>query len=151
MKRFDFKLEPLYDYRQQIEDICKKEFSAANARLDDEEVKLEKLREVYRSSSAEIDEMKVKGASMDEITRYYDYLIRIKGHIAGQEKVIVEFRSALEVRRGELHEASKNKRVVEIMREKSLGAHLKEMNRLELKIDDDMAVSRFKRGAGYEV
>ena len=151
MKKFDFKLEPLYDYRQRIEDICKKEFSAANARLDDEEVKLEKLREVYRSSSAEIDEMKEKGSSMDEIALYYNYLISIKRHIADQEKVIVEFRKALEAKRGELHEASRNKRVVEIMKEKSLGAHLKEMNRLELKIADDMAVSRFKRGAGYEV
>lgn len=151
MKKFDFKLEPLYDYRQQIEDICKKEFSAANARLDEEEVKVKRLRDVYRSSSDEIDEMKANGSSMDEITRHYDYLISIKGHIAEQEKVIVEFRSALEVRRAELHEASKNKRVVEIMREKSLDAHSKEMNRLELKTADDMAVSRFKRGAGHEL
>lgn len=151
MKKFDFKLEPLYDYRQRIEDICRKEFSAANARLDEEDVKLEKLKEVYRSSSSEIDEMKEKGASMDEISLYYNYLIGIKKHIAGQEKVIVEFRNALEVKRGELHEASKNKRVVEIMKEKSLNAHMTEMNRQELKIADDMAVSRFKRGAGYEV
>jgi len=151
MKKFDFKLEPLYDYRQRIEDICKKEFSAASARLDDEEAKLEKLRDEYRSASRELDGVKEKGAAMNEITMYYDYLVRIKGHIAGQEKVIVEFRAALEVKRGELHEASKDKRVVEIMKEKSLDLHRQEMNRLELKIADDMAVSRFKRGAGYEV
>lgn len=151
MKRFDFKLEPLYDYRKRIEDISKREFGSASARLDDEEVKLGKLREVYRASCAEIDGMKEKGSAMDEIALYYDYLIGLKRHIAEQEGVIAEFRRALEVKRGELHEASKNKRVVEIMKEKSLGAHLREMNRLEIKIADDMAVSRFKRGAGYEV
>lgn len=150
MKKFTFKLEPLYDYRQRIEDICKKEFNSASARLDDEEGKLEKLRDAYKSSSAEIDEMKERGASMQDITLYYDYLIGMKRHIADQEKVIAEFRKVLEAKREELSEASKDKRVVEIIREKSLGAHLKEMNRLELKGDDDMAVSRFKRGAGYE-
>jgi len=151
MKKFAFKLEPLYDYRHRIEEVCKKEFGVAASKLDEEEVKLAKLREVYNSSAIELDRMKETGASMDDISLHYDYLIGIKTYIVEQEKVIVEFRQALETRRSALSEASKEKRVVEIMKEKSLRAHLKEMNRLELKIDDEMAVSRFKRGVGYDV
>jgi len=151
MKKFAFKLEPLYDYRHRIEKVCKKAFGEAASKLDEEEVKLARLREVYNSSAIELDRMKETGASMDDISLHYDYLIGIKTHIVEQEKIIAEFRQVLEIKRTALREASKDKRVVEIMKEKSLGAHLREMNRLELKIDDDMAVSRFKRGAGYDV
>lgn len=150
MKKFAFKLEPLYDYRQRLEEICKKEFGSAHRRLDDEELKLKALREAYGSSSGELDRMKEKGSCMEDVTMYCQYLMEIKRHIAAQEKAIAECRKALEAKRAELAEASKSKKAVEIMKEKSISSYYEEFNRQEQKLADDMAVSRFGRGAGYE-
>ncbi|MFQ5737285.1 MAG: flagellar export protein FliJ [Thermodesulfobacteriota bacterium] len=150
MKKFVFKLEPLYDYRQRMEDICKKELGAATAKFEEEELKLRRLTEQYRASSEEIDALKERGAPMEEISLYYSYLLGVKGYIAGQEKVLAEFRKELDRKRGELMEASKSRKVVEIMKDRSISSHTERENRQEQKTADDMAVSRFKWRVGYE-
>ncbi len=150
MKKFVFRLEPLYDYRQKMEDACKKEFGAALSKVEEEEFKLRMLRDQHRSASDEIDRLKEQGASMDEITLYYSYVIGVKEYIKAQEKIIAEFRQALEEKRVELGEASKGRRAVEIIKEKSLEAHLADMNRQEQKNTDDINVNRFRWSAGYE-
>lgn len=150
MKKFVFKLEPLYEYRQRLEEVCKKEFRTANARLDEEESKLAKLHDAYSASSGEIDAMKEKGAPVEELALYYTYLTGLRNHIKGQEKIIAEFRTVLDRKRAELMEASRSKRVVEIMKEKSVDSYVEDLNRQEQKVADDMAGSRYARGAGYE-
>ncbi|MBI5643100.1 MAG: flagellar export protein FliJ [Deltaproteobacteria bacterium] len=150
MNKFVFKLEPLYDYRQRLQEICQKEFGEAQRKLDEEEAKLETLREVYRKASSDIDGLKEKGARFDEIDLYYSYATGLKKHISDQDKLIKRTRQALEVKRGELLEASKKKKVIEVMKEKSLNSYIETSNKEEQKISDDIVSSRFNRGVEHE-
>lgn len=147
MKRFAFKLEPLFDYRKRLEEISRKEFSEALKKLDEEEARLSLLRDVYKKTSAEIDGLKERGAPFGEIDLYYSYAAGLKKHIADQERIIREVRKALERKRAELHQASKNKKVIETIKEKSYNSHMEMMNKLEQKASDDLVTSRFKRSA----
>lgn len=145
MRRFEFKLEPLYDYRMRLEDICKSEFSTALKRLEDEETKLELIKEIYRKSASEIDEMKENGAPIEEFSLHYAYITKLKAHIDAQEKIITEVRADYEAKREKLAEASKKKKVVELVRERSYGSFVEKQNRAEQKAADDMTSSRFTR------
>lgn len=145
MKRFVFKLEPLFDYRARLEEICKKELGEALKRLDDEESKLELIKEIYRKASSEIDRMKEDNAPMEEFSLYYAYITNLKTHIEAQEKIIVEVRANFEAKREKLAEAAKKKKVVELIRDRSYGSFVERKNKAEQKASDDLTSSRFKK------
>ncbi len=145
MNRFVFKLEPLFDYRMRLEDICKKELGEALKRLEDEETKLELIKEIYRKASKEIDEMKENDAPIEEFSLYYAYITKLKTHIEAQEKIIMDVRANFEAKREKLAEAAKKKRVVELIRDKSYGSFVDRENKAEQKASDDLTSSRFKK------
>lgn len=145
MKKFDFKLEPLYEYRQRLEEICQREFGEAGKRLDEEEVKLENLKGVYEKSVLEIDELKERSGQTYELDLYYTYIAGLKKHMAEQERIIKACRAELEVKRTRLLSALKDKKVIEVMKEKSLLSYREGLNREDQKITDDLVTSRFKR------
>jgi len=144
MDKFVFKLEPLFDYRIRLEEICKKEFSSALKKLEEEEAKLELIKEVFKKSSKEIDEMKENDAPIEEFSIHYAYIMRLKTHMAEQEKIISDVRAEFESKRKKLGEAAKSKKVVESIREKSYGIYMDKSNKAEQKASDDLTSSRFR-------
>lgn len=145
MGRFVFKLEPLYDYRMRLKDICKGELSTALKRLEDEETKLELIKEIYRKSSVEIDEMKKNGAPIEEFSLHYAYITKLKAHIDAQEKIISEVRAEYEAKREKLAEAFKKKKAFELVRERPYGSFVEKHNRAPQKAADDMTSNRFSK------
>lgn len=151
MNKFVFKLEPLYEYRQRLEEICMKEFGEAVRRLDDEEARLSMLHEGYLKSSDEMDRMKEDGAQADELNMYYAYFIGLKKHIGEQEKIIRQVREVFEAKRGDLATATKDRKVVQTIKEKSFGAYVQRLDKEEQKATDDIVSSRFKRSNNDEI
>lgn len=145
MNRFVFKLEPLFDYRMRLEDICKKELGEALKRLEDEESKLELIKVIYRKASDEIDRMKENNAPIEEFSLYYAYITNLKTHIEAQEKIIAEVRASFEAKREKLAEAARKKKVVELIRDRSYGSFVERENKAEQKASDDLTSSRFKK------
>ncbi len=145
MGRFVFKLEPLYEYRQRIEEISQKEFSEALKRLEEEEARLNCLKASSLRAASEIDEMKENDSGVEEINLYYLYIAGLKNRIDEQEKILKEFKEALEMKRARLIEASKGKKVLEIMKERSLNSYREDQNREDQKATDDMVNSLHKR------
>ncbi len=151
MNKFAFKLEPLYEYRQRLEEICMKEFGEAVRRLDDEEARLSMLNEGYLRSSEEMDKLKEEGAQADELNMYYAYFLGLKKHIGEQENIIRQVREVFEAKRGKLAEATKDKKVVQTIKERSFGAYVQRLEKEEQKATDDIVSSRFKRSNRDEI
>jgi flagellar FliJ protein len=145
MNKFEFKLEPLYEYRQRLEDICKKEFGTAMRRLDDEEARLATLNDGYVKSKAEIDRLKEDGGQAAEINMYYDYFRGLDAHIREQKRIIIEVRGVFENKRGDLAEATKDRKVVETLKERSLDSYTQKLDKEEQKATDDIVSSMFNR------
>lgn len=145
MPKFTFKLEPLFEYRQRLEELSQKEFGEALARLKSEEEKIERLKELYKKSSSEIDGLKESGARADEMDLYHSYVAGLKRHIAEQERILSQVSAAVERKRGELIEASRNRKVMELMKEKSLHTHNQKVNRQEQKESDELNSRSFGR------
>ncbi|WKZ31865.1 MAG: flagellar export protein FliJ [Thermodesulfobacteriota bacterium] len=145
MKKFTFTLEPLFNYRQRLEDLCRKGFEEALGLLKEEERKIERLRELYRQSSAEIDSLKEKGESPGDLDLHYSYVDGLKKHIADQERILREVNLLAERKRGELVEASKNRKVIEAFKDKSLESYNKEARRREQRESDELVTLRYGR------
>lgn len=145
MNRFRFKLEPLYEYRQRLEELSQKEFSETLRKLSEEEAKLLALKDLYSKSSEDMDKMREENAGNPELNLYYAYVTGLKKHIDEQSRIIIGVKAALEEKRLNLLSASRDKKVVEILKEKSYSSYMDKLNKEEQKISDDLVSSRFKR------
>lgn len=149
MSKFVFNLEPLYDYRQRIEELSQKEFSEVNLLLAAEEKRLSGMNELYANAALEMDDLKEKGAAVSDIEMHHLYLEGLKRHIKAQEEALGQLRKLVEKKRAELIDASRNRKVIEIMKERSLNAHNLKENKLEQKEADDLTSARQRRN-GHE-
>ncbi|OGP15072.1 MAG: flagellar export protein FliJ [Deltaproteobacteria bacterium GWA2_54_12] len=145
MSKFVFNLEPLYDYRQRLEELSQKEFAEVNLHLAAEEKRLSEMNELYANSALEMDALKEKGAAVSDIEMQHLYLEGLKRHIKAQEEAVGQLRNLVEKKRAELIDAARNRRVIEIMKERSLNAHNLKENKLEQKEADDLTSARLRR------
>ncbi|MBI1911759.1 MAG: flagellar export protein FliJ [Deltaproteobacteria bacterium] len=145
MNKFVFKLEPLYEYRQRLQELCQKEFGEASKKLEEEETKLQALKDLHRKSCNEIDDMKERSEEVKDLHLYYDYIAGLKRHIDQQGIIINSVRAAFEKKRSELLESTKSTKVIEVIKEKHLDIYNHALNKEEQKTNDDLVTSRFKR------
>ncbi len=145
MPKFTFKLEPLFEYRQRLEELSQKEFGEALSKLKTEEEKIAHLKGLYGKTSAEIDALKESGATGSEMELHNSYVMGLKRHITEQERILAAVSAAVERKRVELVEASRNRKVIEIMKEKSLLQHNEKLNRQEQKESDERSSRDFGR------
>lgn len=145
MRKFVFNLEPLYGHRQRSEELRQKEFAAAGQSLKAEEQKLVELIGLYKSSARELDSLKEEGAGVHDVQTHHAYLEGIKARIKTQEAKTAQKRVELEKKRADLVDAARERKVIEIMREKSLSAHQSRVEKLELKEADDLTCARLRR------
>jgi flagellar export protein FliJ len=80
MSKFVFNLEPLYDYRQRIEELSQKEFAEVNLLLSAEEKRISEMNELYGNASLEMDALKEKGAGVHDVEMHHQYLEGLKRH-----------------------------------------------------------------------
>ncbi|MFQ5465384.1 MAG: flagellar export protein FliJ [Thermodesulfobacteriota bacterium] len=144
MKKFAFNLQPLFEHRQDLLDLKQAELGSAMDRLAAEVERLEALTEAYRRTGAELDEIKRKGAQSPELNLYSAYLASVRLRLEDQEALISEIREDCEARRKSLVEASRDRKVVEMVKKRSYEGHLKEADRSEQKDHDELASRRTK-------
>ncbi len=146
MKKFRFKLEPLLEYRQRLEDILKKDLAEAGRLLDVEEGKLQSLRKTHSASITEVERLKGEDNNTEELKLYYNYLVGLKIYIEEQAQMVVKSRDVYEGQRRKLVESARERRTVELVKERAQRLHESEENREDQKITDDIGSSRFIRG-----
>ncbi|VAV85210.1 hypothetical protein MNBD_DELTA01-1721 [hydrothermal vent metagenome] len=146
MKKFNFKLEPLLEYRQRLEDILKKDLAEAGRLLDIEEGKLQNLRTTHSASITAVERLKGEDNNTEELKLYYNYLVGLKAYIEEQAQMVAESREVYEGQRQKLVESARDRRAVELVKERAQKLHETEENREDQKITDDIGSSRFIRG-----
>jgi len=145
MKKFTFRLEPLFNYRQRLEDLSRKGLQEALGLLKEEERKIARLKELYARSSAEIDALRENGEDAGDLDLHYAYVEGLKKHIAGQERLLRAANELAERKRDELVEASRDRKVIEAFKEKSLSSYNEEAKRIEQGESDELATLRYGR------
>lgn len=144
MKRFRFSLQPVLDHRERIEDEKQQVVAKRKRALDEAEAELQRLNEEYRASASGL-RLKHRGMTAEELRLYYAHLQFLDRCIVSQIDVVAERRVALDGARSDLLEASKDRKVVEKLKERRHEAHVAEAHRVEQNELDDGNARRFAR------
>lgn len=140
MSQYKFRLQKVLDIRKQKEEKAKIAFTNAALDKKSEEDKRDDLLNNYKrfnnsSRSETIIEQKIR----------FHYLCSLTASIEAAEKEIVKKSEILEKRRMELKDRQIERKTVEILRDKSRDAFIKEENRKEQISIDEFALYGFIR------
>ncbi len=145
MKRFKFPLNTVLKYREIIEKKKKSEWATAKKEREEEE---KKLKELINEEEKIKDLIKGNIKGEIDLRLYFDLLNYISSLIKLQEKqsqIIEEKRRFEEEKLKEWLDAKKEKKAIELYKEKKWKEYLRELDKEEQKMVDDIFL--MKNGA----
>lgn len=145
MKVFNFSLESVLRYRKSIEDDVKRDLSALGKILTDTEEILVSLQDEHGRSVKELELMQNGGISLTELEMYRNFQKNLKEKIQSQKEQLKKVKIDWENKMDELVDASKEKRVLEVLKEKKAEAYRYDFAKSDQKEMDEVASNRFQK------
>lgn len=149
MKKFEFRLQRVLEIKEELEKQKERELGEAQKVVLDIIEKIENLNAIHLQCRQEL-EKKTSEEKVDtiEMQNYYRYLKQIENNIERQLQLKFEAETELERRRVILIEASKERKILENLKERKISLYQEELNRFEQNIIDEIASNKFARGDG---
>ncbi|HZZ00074.1 MAG TPA: flagellar export protein FliJ [Candidatus Baltobacteraceae bacterium] len=149
-KKFSFTLQPVLDHRKRIEDQKQQTMATRQRAWDEARRELDRLNDEFRTNSRDLRE-RHRELEVEELRLRYAHLQFLDRSIDAQIKAVAERQVALDRARKDLIAASKNRKVVDKLKERKHVAYTVEELRLEqIELDDGNArmEGRLQRNAG---
>lgn len=137
-----FELEQVLRYRLDVERLRKQEFATAKQGFDHAHERLKREEAQAQSTSQEFTQRQAELVSIEDIRRYSDYFARKREEIKTQKKNVDYLGHVLSERRATLIDATKDKKVLESLKEKKINEHRLEMSKKEQAFMDEIAVQK---------
>lgn len=147
MKKFQFRLQVVLDIKEKLLEEKLVELSKVQRGLQDA-VQKQKTLEGYQ---AEINQALLNvfqsGNDLDlvEVQRYKDFINKLIVDISNQKVVVQNITKLLEIKRKEVNEILKEKKVLEKLKENQQKKYYQEFEQYERRELDDIASSRYAR------
>lgn len=142
MKIERFGLEQVLNYRREIENVRKQDFASARSEFEHASDILSQHQSHADRLSEEFSTRQRDLSSIEEIRRYSDYFARKREVIKCQREVVDTLGSLMSDRRDELLDATKDKKVLESLKEKKAQEFRLEMAQKERAFLDEIAIQR---------
>jgi flagellar FliJ protein len=150
MKKFVFALQPVLEHRKRIEDQKQQVMALRQRAWDEAKRELDRLHDEFRADARELRDR--HGVfDVEELRARYAHLQFLDRTIDAQIKILAERQVALERARRDLVNASKDRKVVDKLKERRRTAYTAEELRVEqIELDDGNArmEGRLARNAG---
>lgn len=138
MAKFRYRLQNVLNIKLKMEDMAKQEFSTAKMLLDEEEEKLFGLQTRKREYE-ELARTLLNGVlNVREIETNQNAILTMDGYIAEQYLQVENARRKLENAREHMKVAMQERKTQETLREKAFDAFVREENRAESKVIDEL-------------
>ncbi len=147
MARFRFSLQNLLDIKEKIEEQEKNNYSQANLRLQEAVERLEFLKKRRSDAQGRLREEMSEALDVMAIRDQENAIEILKMYVENQQQVVLQREQELEEARLRLHEAMKERKTFEKLREKAFEEFMIEENRREQKEIDELVSYRFGSGA----
>lgn len=137
MKRFEFRLDKVLEHKRRLEDMDKQELADAQRSLAKSREKLQGLKNHQGEKLEEMSEI-----TPDNIyfkCMYDNYLLRLLLHIENAKDDVNKRGEEVVVKRDELIDSSKKRRVMEKLKERKLEEYAYQRRRWEQGIIDECA------------
>jgi len=144
MRKYRFHLQKVLDYRQSVEDALAAELAAIAA---DHQRALARLADIGRSREEFRRRMRQRLAAgdPDEIREAHEYLQQLDRQVIAQQKAVRRLALEQEEKIEQVIAASKDRKVLERLRDYKQSEHRREALRSEQKSLDEMTSLRHKK------
>lgn len=137
-----FELEQVLNYRREIEKVRKLDFVSAK-------LQLEHANDVLNQHESHVDELTKEFStrqtelnSIEEMRRYIDFFARKRDDIKNQKERIDQLGNIMSDRRDELLDATRDKKVLESLKEKKAREFKLEMAQKERTFLDEISIQK---------
>jgi flagellar FliJ protein len=143
---YRFRLEPLLKHRKLIEEQLQKEVAVLLKSHATETQKLQNTRNHRDKFLAELQKIQNEGTSVSNIILYVRFIDQLSKAIAKQEKIVLEVLKKFEHKHQDLVEATKKRKILEKLKEKTLRAYKQTMQKKEQDFLNEVGINRYSRG-----
>ncbi|PYG89821.1 flagellar FliJ protein [Ruminiclostridium sufflavum DSM 19573] len=144
MQKFAFRLESVLKLKVQMEDNAKNNLARSTKELERQKAYLEELNNVKNASvsslSGEVDE----GIPVYRVRLYNNYLSLMKEKIINQKENVNVAQDNVDTNREGLIKAMQERKVIEKLKERKFEDYIKEQNKSEQIIIDELNSFKFK-------
>ena len=138
---YKFKLQPVLDQREFVEENLKKELASCKALLKEENAKLNGYKASKARLMVELGHRKKRKATISEILLYVGFIEQVSRDI---EKLRVsQVKSLFDEKLASLVEAMKDKKSIEKLKEKEMTSYKLKSLKKEQNFLDEVAIQRF--------
>ena len=142
MAVFRFKLKPLHRLKIQLEDQAKNRFGLAVAALNAEIAKLNAIYAAIQMTYGEFRRLSGGRFTAGKIKDYNNFIAAMKEKAAAQEAVVEEAKRRVELARGELIAAMREREMYDKLREKAYAKYIEDERRAEYSAIDELVSYR---------
>ena len=144
MKKFQFSLDSVLGYRQQVLDGLQNEYAQAMEKVRRQEARKAAVEERYRQLNQKFREEAAVGISVADALSYEGGLRLLEQEIARETRVLQEYRKAAEEKRQQMMQAHIDTAVLERLKEKKLQEYQKDVQKSDERfIDELVSASRY--------
>ncbi len=144
---FRFRLESVLNYRRTIEENLLKELSELRRQLSLEEDRLKMMIFEKDRHINDLGSLQKGGVTLqiEDIKLYLLYLNGLEIKIKNQGDIIKKCRERVDKKLVEVIDAMKNRKILEVIKERGYREYTREINLKEQRLLDEIAVNRFTR------
>ncbi len=145
MKPFKFKLEKVLDHKKTVEDERKGQFSCAERQCRDNEQVLDDLKKKEENLVDTLRAVQSGVMNVSDMVLNYNHFLSLEQKITGQSEKVQQLREKVSDCRQQLIAAKKEKEILEKIKDKQHQGYVRETNRQEQKVNDEIGIHRFNR------
>lgn len=144
MNRFKFRLESVLRVRGVEETRRKREFSVALQGVQNAEARMNETLQEMEDQDRIAAERETGALTVQELKIHNQYTRQLELKKANHAVLLTRAREVLDTRMNELLEATRRKKTIERLRERSYMEHVKEVNREEQADLDELTTQKYK-------
>lgn len=148
MNKFGFRLESVLNLRTQLEDNAKNNLARAARELEHEKDCLESLKEQKEESMNNLTAAVDDGIAVYKIRNYNSFFTFMKNKIVSQKENVNNAQNLVDINREALVKAMQERKMLGKLKEKRYEEFLKEQNKSEQLLIDELNSFKFKDASG---
>jgi flagellar FliJ protein len=142
---YRFNLEPVLNHRRLVEETLQKDLAISKISLIDETERLITYKKSRIKLLEELKQIQEKETTTSDILLYLPYIEQVSKDIERQNKVVLELEKKVEQNIKDLLEATKKKKALQKLKEKSFKAYNQKLLKNEQDFLNEVAVSQYNR------
>ena len=142
---YTFKLQPVLDHRQLIEDNIKKELAEIRQKVIESQQQMESLKQKEMDTIRALQQEQAQGLSSDQVVAYHVFLKDLSIRMDKQQRLIADIQMQETAKQDELLEAMKKRQILEKLKDQGLDRYHQSVLKKEQTFIDEIAVNQFVR------